>query len=70
MKNSSYGQTLTWYAYSDVFFIQSYFVIVYKLVYPLFLYNILYIFFQAYLSALKTEDALDTHDYHLLMWSP
>ena len=49
------------------FFIQSYFFIVYKLFYPLFLYNILCIFFQAYLSALKNEDALDTHDYHLLM---
>ena len=70
MKNNSCGQTLKWYVYSDVFFIQSYFVIVYKWLYPLFLYNILYIFFQAYLSALQNEDALDTHDNHLLMWSP
>ena len=66
MKNNSCGQTLKRYAYSDVF-IQSYFVIVYKLFYPLFLYNILYIFFKAYLSALKNEDDLDTHDYNLLM---
>ena len=70
MKNNSCGQTLKWYVYSDDFFIQYYFVIVYKLFYPLFLYNVLYIFFQAYLSALKNEDALETHDYHLLMWSP
>ena len=69
MKNNSCGQTLKWYVYSDVF-IQSCFVIVYKLFYPLFLCNILYIFFQTYLSTLKNEDALDTHDNHLLMWSP
>ena len=52
------------------FFIQSYFVTVYKLFYPLFLYNTLHIFFQAYLSALKNEDALDSHDNYLLMCSP
>ena len=40
---------------ATIFFIQSCFVIVYKLFYPLFLYNILYVFFQAYLSALKTK---------------
>ena len=71
MKNNSCGQTLKWYAYSDVFFIQAYFVIVYKLFYHLFFSNnMLHIFFQAYLSALKNEDALNIHENHLLMCSP